>query len=161
MWHLVNAMWLLAIVIILQLQITRTQLTLAEAAKEAAVVLASDTPRERFKWCFQQAPQHLSLLRFGFKMHHASFMVARWLLAASGLHYPYWERQVFVMKIWQRSQWSGPALVKYSFLHPDPSHVTSTEAGGWVWPIQTTWPKEGSCAKALSGGPRGREQEKV
>lgn len=69
-------------------------------------------------------------LLLGFKIDHTSFGVAGWLFTAAGVTEK--EKKNLVMKIWQRSQESGPALVKYPFpfLPPCLTYVAGTEAGG-------------------------------
>lgn len=56
--------------------------------------------------------------------------VARWLFAVQGCTIFTEKENILVTKIWQRCRRSGPDLVKYLFLHPVLSHVTSTLAGG-------------------------------
>lgn len=70
------------------------------------------------------------MLLLGFKIDHTNFEVVRWLLAAAGGALSFQEKKKILMKIWQGSHGSGPALVRYPLLHPDLRYAASTEAGG-------------------------------
>lgn len=54
-------------------------------------------------------------LLLGFQMYLTRFGVAGWLFAAAGLHCPYRENKNIVVKVWQRSQVSGPAAPRSDF----------------------------------------------